>query len=152
MMEIKTRLEEDIKTAMRAKEVARLSTLRLVKAAIKNAEIAKLGELNEDEVVAILSREVKQRKETIPDFARGNRPDLVAKAEQEIAVITGYLPAQISASELESIIQAAITAAGATSLRDQGKVMALIAPQVKGRADGREVSQRVRTLLEGLGA
>lgn len=151
-MSIKIRLEEDIKTAMRAKEVARLSTLRLVKSAIKNAEVAKLGELTDEEILAILSREVKQRKETIPDFERGNRPDLVQKAEQEIAVISAYLPEQLSSVELESMIVAAVKTAGAAGVRDQGKVMGLLAPQVKGRADGREVSQRVKAVLQGLEA
>lgn len=144
------RLEEDIKIAMRAKDVARLSTLRLVKAAIKNAEVAKIAELTEDEVITILSREVKQRKETIPDFARGNRPDLVEKSEQEISFINAYLPAPLSTAEIESIIARAIADVSAIGLKDQGKVMGLVSPQVKGRADGKEVSQRVRTLLEGL--
>lgn len=149
-MEIKMRIEEDIKTAMRAKDAARLSTLRLVKAAIKNAEVAKLAELTDDEVITILSREVKQRRETIPDFARGNRPDLVEKSEQEISFINTYLPTPLSAAEIEDIIAAAITDVSATGLKDQGKVMGLVSPRVKGRADGKEVSQRVRALLEGL--
>ncbi|KAF0193835.1 MAG: hypothetical protein FD169_2215 [Bacillota bacterium] len=149
-MEIKKRLEEDIKTAMRAKDAARLSTLRLVKAAIKNAEVAKLAELIDDEVIIILSREIKQRKETIPDFARGKRPDLVEKSEQEIAYISAYLPVPLSTEELEAIIAAAIKEVSATGLKDQGKVMGIVSPRVKGRADGKEVSQRVRTLLEGL--
>ena len=149
-MDIKARLEEDIKAAMRTREVARLSTLRLVKAAIKNAEVAKLAELTHDEVITILSREVKQRRETIPDFTRGNRLDLVEKAEQEIAYINAYLPAPLSTAEIDEIILAAIADASATGLRDQGKVMGLVSPRVKGRADGKEVSQRVRMHLEGL--
>jgi len=149
---IKTQLEEDIKIAMRAKDVLRLSTLRLVKAAIKNAEVAKMAELSDEEVVAIVSREVKQRKETIPDFERGQRPDLVEKAKNEIEIINGYLPAPLSPDELDSIIHAAIKELGVTGLKEQGKVMGRIAAQVKGKADGREVSQRVRQLLEKLEA
>lgn len=147
-MEIKIRLEQDIKTAMRAKDVARLSTLRLLKAAIKNAEVAKMAEMTNEEVITILSREVKQRRETIPDFARGNRPDLVEKSEQEISFINEYLPAPLSMTEIEEIIVAAIAEVSAIGLKDQGKVMALVAPRVKGRADGKEVSQRVRAHLE----
>lgn len=149
-MSLKLRLDQDATQAMRARDVARLSTLRLLKAAIKNAEVAKMSEITDEEVIALLSREVKQRRETIPDFSRGGRQDLVEKAESEIAVISHYLPEPLSEAELDALVLTALTEVSAQGLKDQGKVMGYLAPRVKGRADGKEVSQKVKAHLEKL--
>lgn len=147
-MSAKQRIEADATTAMREKDSQKLSTLRLMKAAIKNAEVAKIGELTEEEVLTILTREVKQRREAILDFSRGGRADLVEKAEGEIKVINAYLPAALSSEELEGLIREAIAATGAAKPQDQGKVMGYLSPKIKGKADGKEVSVRVRQALE----
>lgn len=147
-MSIKQRIEADAIIAMREKESQRLSTLRLMKAAIKNAEVAKMGELTEEELLTILTREVKQRREAILDFSRGGRADLVEKAEGEIKVISAYLPAALSPEELDALVKEAIVATGATKPQDQGKVMGYLSPKIKGKADGKEVSVRVRQALE----
>lgn len=148
-MTIQERLFADMKTAMKAREEGkvRLSTIRMVRAAIKNSEIAKGRPLNDDEVLEVLAKELKERKDSIPEFARGGRNDLVEKLEEEISILREYLPEPLSESEIRLLAQETIEEVGASNLRDLGKVMGAIIPKTRGRADGRLVNKIVRELL-----
>lgn len=150
-MNLKERLVEDMKAAMKAGEPGklRLSVIRMVRSAVKNAEIDKMRELNDDEVAEVIARELKLRRDAIPDYERGGRQDLVQQAHDEIAILSGYLPQQLSAEEIRSIAQEVIQSAGAAGPRDMGKVMQAVMPRVRGRADGKLVNQVVRELLGG---
>jgi uncharacterized protein YqeY len=146
-MDTKTKLTETLKDALRAKDVLRKSTVRLALAAIKNAEIDRKADLEEHEVLAILQKEVKSRRETIEGAELAGREDLIAEAEAEIAFLDTFLPPPLTSEELGKLAQDAIDQIGAVTPRDMGKVMQLIIPQVQGRADGKAVSQIVRNLL-----
>ena len=148
-MGLKERLEGDYKKAMKEGDKLKVSTIRLVLAEVKNEEIAKRGELDEEQMLGIIAREARKRKESIEEFERGGRQDLVDKEKQELAIIEGYLPEQISDDELRSIIEETISETGATSARDLGKVMGKLMPRIKGKADGKKANQIVRELLEG---
>lgn len=146
-MSIKEQLQEDIKSAMRAKESARLSTLRLVTAAIKQKEVDERVELNDAAVLAVLEKMIKQRKDSIAQFQAGGRQDLVDIEQAELAILTTYMPAQLSEAEVTATIQAAIAQVGATGPQDMGKVMAVIKPQLAGKADMGLVSQILKSKL-----
>ncbi len=148
-MSVKQRLGDDMKAAMRAREAGKvaLSTIRMVKAAIKNVEIDKGRELTDDEITAVIAKEVKQRQDASVEFERGNRQDLVEQAQAEIAVLRAYLPQQLSEQELRDLVKQVIVDVGASGPRDMGKVMQVIQPKVRGRADGKLVSQIVKELL-----
>ncbi|HHT71280.1 MAG TPA: GatB/YqeY domain-containing protein [Firmicutes bacterium] len=149
-MTIEEQLVADMKTAMKAREEGklRLSTIRMVRAAIKNSEIAKRRPLSDDEVLEVLAKELKERRDSIPEFARGGRADLVAKLEEEIRILSEYLPKPLSEDEIRRLAQETIEEVGATGQRDLGKVMGAIIPKTRGRADGRTVNKIVRELLE----
>ncbi|MGI6605316.1 MAG: GatB/YqeY domain-containing protein [Firmicutes bacterium] len=149
-MGLEERLLSDMKEAMKAREEGkeRLSVIRMVRSAIKNAEIAKGRKLNEDEIIEVVAHEMKQRRDSIPEFARGGREDLVAKLEAEIRILQEYLPAQLGEEEIRRLASDTIAKVGATGARDLGKVMGALIPQTKGRADGRLVNKIVRELLE----
>lgn len=147
-MTAKNVIEDDLKVAMRSGDAQLKSTLRMILAAIKLAEIDRATPLNDSEVDAILQKEIKSRRETITDAERAGRPDLVAEANAEIAIISKYLPKQLSSEEIEALAKEAINKAGATSPKEMGAVMKLLMPQVQGRADGSLVNQIVRRLLE----
>lgn len=147
-MSLQEKLQEDLKAAMKSKDSRRLSVIRLAKAAIKNTEIAKKKELGDDEVLEVLNREVKQRRDAIPEFQKGNRPDLVESLEAEIAILMEYLPRQMSEEEIRQAAKEAVAAVGAKDARDMGKVMGALMPKVKGKADGRLVNQVVKELLQ----
>lgn len=148
-MSLKERLKEDMKAAMRAREEGRirLETIRMVQAALKNAEIERQRDLTDDEVLAVIAREVKQRQEALAEFERGGRQDLVDRTQAEIAVLTDYLPEPLSTEAIQELARQAIAQVGARGPADMGKVMQALMPQVRGRADGREVSRIVRELL-----
>ena len=146
-MSIKANIEKDIIDAMRSGQVMRKNTLRMALSAIKLAEIEKGGSLDDAVVLTVLQKEIKSRRETILDAERAKRPDLVADAEAEIALLETYLPTQLSQQELESMAQEAIDEVGATSTREIGFVMKVLLPRVQGRAEGSMVSQVVRQLL-----
>ena len=148
-MNTKEKLTADLKDAMRAQDTLRKRVLRLALASIKNAEIEKQAELSEAEVVKVLQKEVKERRDTIEGAQKAGRDDLVAEAEAEIAVLETYLPQQLSEAELETLVRGTIAEVGAASMREMGKVMSAIMPKVQGRADGKAVSQMVRKLLTG---
>jgi uncharacterized protein YqeY len=146
-MNTKEQLSADLKDAMRAKDVLRKRVLRLALASIKNAEIEKKGELSEDEIVKVLQKEVKERRDTIEGAQKAGRDDLVAEAEAEIAVLEGYLPQPLSEAELEALVRETIAEVGATSMKEMGKVMSAVMPKIQGRAEGKAVSRMVRKLL-----
>ncbi|HSY05507.1 MAG TPA: GatB/YqeY domain-containing protein [Steroidobacteraceae bacterium] len=146
-MALKERITEDMKAAMRAGEKERLATIRLALAAIKQREIDERITLDDTQVLSVLDKMIKQRRESVAQFASGGRADLVARENAEIVVLQGYLPAQLSEAELDALIAAAIATSGATSLKDMGKVMAMVKPQAQGRADMGAVSARVKQKL-----
>ncbi len=146
-MNTKEKLSQALKDAMRARDKRRKSAIRLALAAIKNTEIDNKTELDEPDVLAIIQKEVKYRRETIEAAERADRQDLIAEANEEIAILEAFLPQPFTTEELENLARAAIAEAGATSPREMGNVMKLLMLQVKGRADGKTVSQIVLQLL-----
>jgi uncharacterized protein YqeY len=146
-MTLKERITEDMKTAMRAGEKERLGTVRLALAAIKQREVDERITLDDAQVLAVLEKMIKQRKEAITQFQAGGRADLVAKESAEITVLEAYLPARMSDTELDALIASAIASSGASSARDMGRVMALVKSQAQGRADMGLVSARVKEKL-----
>ena len=141
------RLTSDLYQAVKQKDEKRRSTLRMLLASIKNAEIAKQKQLDDTDVISVLAKEAKQRRESIELFKQGNRQDLVTGEEAELAIINEYLPSQLTHDELIDMVKKAIAETGATSPRDKGKVMSLLVPQTKGRAEGKDVSDIVTELL-----
>ena len=146
-MGLKERITEDMKSAMRAAAKARLGTLRLALAAIQQREVDERITLDDGQVIAVVEKMIRQRREAIAQFESGGRADLVARENAEIAVLQGYLPAPLAEAELEKLIAEAISATGAASMKDMGKVMALVKPQVQGRADLGVVSARIKQKL-----
>lgn len=146
-MNTQKQIESDFKEALRAGDDLRKSTLRMVLSSIKLAEVDKKGSLEEPDVLAILQKEIKSRRESISDAERADRADIVAEAQAEITVLEAYLPQPLSQAEIETMAQQAIDEVGATSPREMGMVMKALMPRVQGRAEGSQVSQTVRQLL-----
>jgi uncharacterized protein YqeY len=147
-MVTKATLESDLKQSMRESQRLRTSTLRMALASIKLAEVDKQRALGEDEITAVLQREVKSRRETIEDAQKANRPDVIEGAEAELEILRAYLPQPLDESELESIVRSTIQDVGASGLPDMGKVMSAVMGKVGARAEGKQVSQIARRLLE----
>lgn len=147
-MGLSDQMMADLKDAMRNHQVIRLSTIRMARAAIINEQIEKRRPLEEAEVLSVLVRQVKQRRESIEEFGKGNRPDLVAKEQAEMEVLLGYMPQQMTREEIEQRARATVQQVGATGPNDFGKVMSKLAPELKGRADGKLISEVVRGLLQ----
>lgn len=146
-MTLRERLHEDTTAAMRSGDALRRDVLRMAQSAIYNAEKAKRTTLSDDDVQAILAREVKTRRESVEAFRDGGREDLAAKEEAEIAILGDYLPEALSEEELRALVDEAIAATGAASARDLGKVMGWLSPRTRGRADGKIVSGMVAAAL-----
>ncbi len=146
-MGLQQRLEEDLKTALRAGDRTRVSAIRLSLAAARNAAIEKGRPLGDDDVVGVLQKLARQHREAIAEFAKGKRPDLVAKEEAELAVVEGYLPQQLSREELAALAQRIVDEVGAQGPRDLGKVMPRLMAAVRGRADGKVANQVVQEIL-----
>jgi uncharacterized protein YqeY len=146
-MSLRERLQEDMKTAMRAGQKERLGTIRLILAAVKQREVDERITLDDSQVIAALEKMGKQRRESIAQFESGGRNDLVAKETAELAIITAYLPTQLSDAELEALIQAAIKQTGAATVKDMGRVMSVIKSQAQGRADMAAVGARIKARL-----
>jgi len=142
-------VEQDMIQAAKAKDKIRLSALRLIKTATHNREIDLKRELNEAEMLQLLSGMVKQRKDSIEQFAKGGRTDLVAQEEAELAIIQAFMPQQLSREEVEAEIEKAVVEAGATSVKDMGKVMKVLMPRITGKADGKTVGDLVKARLAG---
>jgi len=146
-MNTKLKLSDELKDAMRARDVIRKRTIRMALAAIKNAEIDKGGELEEPFILSILQKEVKFRLETIEGAQRAGRQDLIVEAEAEITILNGFLPHPLTSEEIERLAKDAVAEAGATTPREMGNVMKLLIPRIQGRADGKDASQIVQRLL-----
>lgn len=148
-MSLKLRITDDMKAAMRAKETARLGTIRLLLAAIKQKEVDERVELDDAAVSSIVEKLIKQRKDSISQFQAAGRNDLVTAEQEELAVLQGYLPDQLSDAEVEAAVITAISESGASTARDMGKVMALLKPRLAGRADMGQVSMLIKARLAG---
>lgn len=146
-MSLKVRIQEDVKQAMRSRDRERLGALRLICAAIKQKEVDERIALTDEQVLAVLDKMVKQRRESLEQYQKAGRNDLVIKEQFELDVIRGYLPEPLAAEELARMIQVAITALGATGVRDMGAVMNTLRGQVQGRADMKAVSEAVKAQL-----
>ncbi|AVK99940.1 GatB/YqeY domain-containing protein [Pediococcus inopinatus] len=140
-------ITDDMKTAMKARDKETLSVIRMLKAALMNEKVKVNHELSDEEAQAVIGREYKQRKESVEEFAKGNRDDLVQSTEAEIKIVEKYLPKQLSKDEIEKIVADTVSAVGATSSSDFGKVMGAVMPKVKGIADGKLVNQAVKSQL-----
>lgn len=147
-MSIKEKLRDDLTAALKAGDAQRKTTLRMALASIKNAEVEARGELKEDLVLNLLQKEVKARQETIEGAQQANRPDLISKAEEEIAILNEFLPQQLNEEELRTLVQEAIQESGASSMTEIGKIMGVLMPKIRGKADGKLANQIVRELLE----
>jgi uncharacterized protein YqeY len=145
--ELRARLNEAVKSAMRAADKARLGTLRLATAALKQREVDERIELSDEDVLATLSKMIKQRRESIAQYEQANRPELAAQEQAEIEILSEFLPQPLSETEIDQLIDEAVAETGASSVRDMGKVMGILRPQVQGRADVAAVSARVKDRL-----
>ncbi|AEJ38902.1 GatB/Yqey family protein [Sulfobacillus acidophilus TPY] len=149
-MSLRERLNQDLKDAMRAKDQARMTVIRGIKAAILEAETkSQRTTLDEDAIIGVIAKEVKERKETLPEFERGGRLDLVEKLQTEIHILEEYLPTPLTPEEVQALIAEAIRETGASGPRDMGRVMGWLSPKIRGRADGRAVSELVKAQLQG---
>lgn len=144
---IKQRLADDIKQAMKDGDAVKRSILRLLMSSINNAEIAKRASLEDADILGIIAKEVRQHQESIESFQQGNRPDLVAKEEAEMAILQGYLPQQMTREEIVEAARQIMAAVGAQGLGDKGKVMQQLIPKLKGMAYGKEINNIVTELL-----
>jgi uncharacterized protein len=149
MAALKDRITEEMKNAMRAGDKERLATIRLILSAIKQREVDERIQLDDTQVLAVVEKMVKQRKESIAQFEAGGRADLVAKEQAEMTVLQTYLPAQMSDAELDALITEAVASTGAASIKDMGKVMAAVKAKAQGRADMGAVSARIKQKLSG---
>ncbi|UCF28336.1 MAG: GatB/YqeY domain-containing protein [Chloroflexota bacterium] len=146
-MDTQKQIEKDFKDALRAGDEQRKSTLRMVLSAIKLVEVDKGSSLEEGEVLVILQKEIKSRRESITDAEKAGRSAMISDLEAEISILEGYLPQALSQEEIEALAKEAIAIEGAASMQDMGKVMKVLMPKVQGRADGSQVSKTVRQLL-----
>ena len=148
-MTLKSQVVEDMKTAMRAKDAARLSTIRMLLAAIKQREVDERIELTDADVLAIIDKMIKQRRDSIAQFEAGKREDLVAAERAEIGVLAAYMPSPLADAEIDALIAEAIASTGAAGIAGMGKVMAVLKPKLAGRADMGAVSARIKAKLAG---
>jgi uncharacterized protein YqeY len=146
---LKERITDDMKAAMRSGEKERLGVIRMITAAIKQREVDERITLDDAQVLSVLEKMIKQRKESVEQFKAGNRQDLVDKEAAEITLLQGYMPSQLSAAELDTLINDAVAATGAASIKDMGKVMAIIKAKAQGRADMGAVGAKIKAKLGG---
>lgn len=147
-MPFKVVLQEDLKTAMKEKDTIRKNVITMVKAAILQIEKDKKVELDDEGIIEVIAKAVKQRKDAIPEFEKGNRQDLVEGLQKEIETLMAYLPQQLSEDEVQRIVSETIAEVGAQSAKDMGKVMSALMPKTKGRADGKLVNSIVKQYLQ----
>jgi uncharacterized protein YqeY len=146
-MSLKDRIQQDVKDAMRARDKERLATIRLITAAIKQREVDERIELDDEQLLLVLDKMCKQRRESISQFEKAGRDDLVSKEVSELDIIQGYLPKQLDDEEIAALIDAALIETGASSIKDMGKVMGQLKPQLQGRADMSAVSAMIKSRL-----
>jgi len=147
-MTLKERLLEDMKVAMKNKDSFRKNIISMVRAAILQVEKDTLKELDDDGVIGVITKEIKQRKEIIPEYEKGGRQDLIEKANKEIEILMEYLPKQLTEDEIRELVKQTINETGASGLKDMGKVMSVLMPKVKGKADGQVVNRIVKEYLQ----
>jgi uncharacterized protein len=148
-MSLKERITDDMKAAMRSGEKERLGVIRMITSAIKQREVDERISLDDAQVLSVLEKMIKQRKESLVQFQAGNRQDLVDKESAEITLLQGYLPSQLSDADIDALINDAIAASGAVSIKDMGKVMAIIKGKAQGRADMAAVGAKIKARLSG---
>lgn len=146
-MSLKERLLEDLKLAMKCKDDIKKNAVQMARAAVLQVEKDNRTTLDDDGIIEVVAKEVKKRRESLPDYEKSGRQDLVENLKREIEVLMQYLPEQLSESEVEELVREAVKETGASSLRDMGKVMQAVIPKVKGRADGKLVNQIVKRML-----
>ena len=146
-MSLKVRLMADMKSALKERNVLKKATITMVRAAILQKEKDERIELDDDGVIGVIAKEVKQRKDSIPEYERGDRPDLVDKLNLEVDILMEYLPQQLTENEVDTIVAQTIIEVGANGIKDMGKVMGALMPKLKGRADGKLVNQLVKKHL-----
>ena len=149
VMSLKERLFEDLKTAMKEKDTIRKDTVQLVRSGILQIEKDQKIELDDEGVIEVVSKQLKSRRDSLPDFEKSGRQDLIEKLNKEIEVLLGYLPEQLSEQEIQTIVAEAVAETGASTMKDMGKVIAMVTPKVKGRADNKVVGDFVKKLLQG---
>lgn len=147
-MTIKDKLKEDLKTAMKEKDTVRKNVVQLIKAGVLQVEKDKKITLDDEGVKDVIAKQLKQRRDSLPDYEKSGREDLVAQLKREMELLMGYLPAQLSHDELVEIVKKAVNDTGATTIKDMGKIMSAVMPQTKGRADGKEINAIARELLQ----
>ncbi len=147
-MDLQQQLLEDQKKAMKAKEKQRLNVIRSLRSELRNAEIAQNRELSEEEMLEVLQREIKRRRESLADYERAERPSLLKELQEEIETLSSYLPPQLSEDEIREMVKQVISEMGVSSKREMGRVMGQIMPRVKGKADGSQVKKIVEEMLE----
>ena len=146
-MSLKDRLAQDLKTAMKDKDTVRKNVVQMIRAGVLQIEKDKLITLDDEGVLEVIAKQLKQRKDTLPDYEKSGRSDLIAELKAEIGFLMEYLPEQLSDDELAEIVKAAVAEVGAVSVKDMGKVMAAVMPKTKGRADGRRINEIAKSLL-----
>ncbi|MCI5629323.1 MAG: GatB/YqeY domain-containing protein [Clostridiales bacterium] len=147
-MSLKQKLQEDLKSSMKNKDAIKKSVITLIRSSIKQYEVDNRVELQDDEIVDLIAKQLKQTRDSREEFAKAGRDDLVSKAEAEIEVLKEYLPQQLSEEELNEIVISTISEVGATSMKDMKKIMTSIMPKVKGRADGKLINELVKKNLQ----
>lgn len=146
-MSLKDRIAEDMKAAMRSKDKERLETIRMLRAAIQRKEVDDRVSLDDDGVLAVIEKQIKQGRDSIEQFTQGNRQDLADKEQVQLKILAEYMPEPLSDQELDALIHQAISDTGAESMKDMGKIMGRLKPQIQGRADMGQVSAKVKSLL-----
>lgn len=146
-MSLKDRISDDMKAAMRAKDTPRLETIRMLRAAIQRKEVDEQTTLDDDGVLGVIEKQIKQSRDSIEQFKAGNRDDLADKEQVSVDILSEYLPEPLSETELDDLIQKAISDTGAETMKDMGKVMGQVKPQVQGRADMSQVSAKIKAIL-----
>lgn len=146
-MSIKDKLKDDLKTAMLEKDTTRKNVVQLIKAGVLQVEKDKKITLDDEGVLDVIAKQLKQRRDSLPDYEKSGRDDLIAQLKREMELLMGYLPAQLTHDELVEIVRDAIEETGASQIKDMGKIMAVVMPKTKGRADGKEINAIAREIL-----
>ena len=146
-MSIKETLAQDLKLSMKEKDLIRKNTVQSIRAAILQVEKDNLTELDDDAIIEVIAKELKKRKDVLPDYEKSGREELITQLNREIEIVMGYLPSQLSEDELDEIVKNAVESTGASSMKDMGKIMAEVMPKIKGRADGKLVNALAKKYL-----
>ena len=147
-MSLKEQLNDDLKSAMKEKDTIKKNVVQLIRAGIKQIEVDKRITLDDEGVTEVIAKQLKQRRDSLPEYEKSGREDLIAQLKKEMEILMGYLPKQLTHEELEAIVKEAVLATEAKTIKDIGKVMSYVMPKTKGRADGKEINAIVRSMLE----